>query len=113
MAIKGEINLIENNIQDPNAQENFRRIKIFLRDTVLLKTGFFFRTFDVPAGFLTNFKYKHSLDFVPKDIFVSALSNNAGVIWHFETFDKTYVYLTVTAPTTIRAYFGSYKDDNT
>lgn len=112
MAIQGDINLIENNIEDPSAQENFRRIKTFLRDVPVMKAGFYFRTFAVPAGLLSNFKYKHNLDFVPKDILVSALSNNASVTWHFDTFDKTYVYLTVTAPTTIRAFFGSYKDDN-
>lgn len=112
MAQIGDINLIENNIEDKNAQENFRRIKTYLRDTVLLKSGFYFRTFDIPASGLVNFKYKHNLDFVPKDILVSAISNNATVTWHYDTFDRTFVYLTVSAPTTIRAFFGSYKDDN-
>lgn len=112
MAIQGDINLLENNIQDPNAQENFRRIKIYIRDAPLLKTAFYFRTIDVPAGFTTNFKFRHNLDFVPKDILLSATTNDATVTWHFEKFDKAYIVLSTSAPTTIRAFLGAYKDDN-
>lgn len=108
----GEINLLENQIQDPNAQENFRRIKGFLRDESLLKTGFFFRTFSIPASGLVDFRFAHNLTFIPKDVLVSSILNDATVTWHYEKFDRTYVYLTASAATTLRVFFGAYKDDN-
>ncbi len=112
MATLGEINLLENNIEDPNAQENFRRIKTFLRDTPIMKSGFFFRTFDIPAGLVTNFKFRHNLDFQPKDVIVTSITNNATVTWHYEQFTRNFIVLTVSAATTIRVLLGAYKDDN-
>lgn len=112
MATFGDINLIENQVKDPVAQENFKRIKIFLRDQVLLKSGFFFRTFTVPSTYLVDFPYKHNLDFIPKDLIVTSVTNGATLTWHYEAFNRDNIFLTASAPTTIRVLLGSYKDDN-
>jgi len=109
MASFGEINLLESNIDEPNVLENFKRIKTFLRDTVLLKTGFVFRTFTIPAGVMVS--YKHNLNFIPRDVILTSATNAAVVTWHYEKFDRDNIYLTVSAPTTIRAFLGLYKDD--
>lgn len=110
MASLGDIILLENTVQDPAAQENFRRIKVFLRDAAVLNAGFVYRTFEIPNT--SEYAYKHNLTFVPKDIITTAISNDASVVWHFNKFDKNYVYLTASAPAQIRVFFGAYKDDN-
>lgn len=112
MATYGEINLIENSIQDPAALENFKRIKVFLRDENVIKTGFVFRTFEVPAALISNFKFKHNLNFVPRDVIVSSILNDATITWHFNNFDKDYIYLSTSAATTLRVFLGTYKDNN-
>lgn len=110
MSGKGEIQLIENSIKDADVLENFRRIKVFLRENPILNCGFEFRSFNIPAGLVTNYKFKHNLKFIPRDIFYS-LSNDATAIWHYANFDRDFVYLTVSAACRVRAFFGAYKDD--
>lgn len=112
MAIQGDIHLFENTIEDPYVLENFKRLKIFLRDNALFKFGFIYKTFEIPAGLTTNFKFKHNLNFVPKDLITTAVSNNAVLTWHFDTFDKDFVYLDASAPCSVRVLLGSYKDES-
>ena len=111
MANLGQIYLLQNTVKESDVIENFRRIQNFFHDSPFLNCGFVFRTFEIPAGLLTNFAFKHNLRFIPKDIVVSAISNNATVTWHYDNFDRDFVYLTVSAPCKIRAFLGTYKDD--
>ena len=112
MAIYGEIHLFENDIKDPYVQENFKRIKIFLRDTPLFKAGFVFKDFSVPVASPTVFSYKHNLVFIPKDVILLSATNDAVITWHYDSFDKTNIYLTASVPCEVRAFFGLYKDES-
>ena len=112
MSNLGDLVLLQNTVKESDVVENFRRLQLFLRQSPLLNCGFVFKTFEIPTGLIANFAFKHNLRFIPKDIVVSAVSNNATVTWHYANFDRDFVYLTVSAPCTIRAFFGTYKDEN-
>lgn len=105
------VDLLENRVEDPNARENFSRIKIFLRDKPILKAGFVFKEIQADTAGV-YLKFKHNLKFIPKDVLMTSVIPSASVVnWAYESFDDTFVTFSVTvAPCTIRAFFGTYQD---
>lgn len=103
------VKLIENTIQDQAALENFKRIKIFLRDLPIIKAGFVFREIVVNSPG-SNLKFKHNLKFVPKDIIMTSVTGSFPVTWVYDAFDADFVVYSVASPCTIRVFIGTYGD---
>ena len=103
------IKLLVNEIQDPYSRENFRRLGNEFRDQTILRGKFkFFEIVFTIA--VTNFKYKHNLDFTPKDILQTSLKGPGTLTWNYDLFDKTHLNITTTGACTVRAYIGHFTE---
>lgn len=99
-----------NDVQDPKAQENFRRLQEFLREFPLFKGAFQFRVFELAGtSYPQKVTYMHRLGFMPKDLLVTSIIGGA-VTWHYDEFTATNVVATITAPATVRAFVGAYAE---
>jgi len=111
VSIDNTLKIIELGITDPLAQENFKRLKILLRETPFIKMNPFFFAINI-TGTVTNFKFKHNLGFVPKDVVLLAVSGGFSVTFHYDLFDKDFIVLSTTGGCTIRCILGAYKDES-
>lgn len=58
---------------------------------------------------VTNYGYKHSLNFTPSDVIQTSViwtSTVGTVTWNYTSFTSTDINITVTQPCTIRAFIG-------
>ena len=103
------IKLILKDIFDPYILENFVRLQSFIFGEVILMAGFkFFEvSFDTSV---TNFKFKHNLGFLPKDIIVTSVTNGATIVFNYELITKDFLDITTSGATTIRFLVGSMKN---
>lgn len=102
------INLLVKETFDPIDRENMKRIQNeFTSVQVILKGQwkFFEITF---TGAVTNFKQKHLLDFVPKDIIQTSKTGAGSLTWNYTLFDRTNLDITTTGACIVRAFVGSY-----
>ena len=90
------INLIFKDILDAYIIENFRRIQDFLNSQVFL---------------MGDFKFKHNLDFIPKDIIQTAKTGTATVTFNYDRFDENYIDITTSGAVTVRFLAGSMRND--
>lgn len=104
-----KLTLLLKEISDQYIQENFIRIVDFFKRQRLLD-GEFTHFEIVFTGAVTNFKFKHNLGFVPKDI-IQTSSIGAGVLtWNYDKFDAQFLDITTTGVVTVRAFVGSYQE---
>lgn len=57
---------------------------------------------------VANFKYPHSLGFVPKDYIQTSCTEGVDVTWHISHFTRTHVEITTNGACVVRAFIGSY-----
>lgn len=94
-------------IEDKEVRENFFRLKKAIIKEPFLKGNWGFFEIAIPMA-VTNFKYKHSLGFQPKDI-IQTSSIGAGVLqFNYSLFDATSLDITTTGPVTVRAFVGRF-----
>jgi hypothetical protein len=93
-------------IADEYARENFR----MLRDYMLLESPFQgFQHFEITlTAAVTNFRYRHSLGFQPKDIIQTSLTGTGVATWNYNLFNDTYLDLTTTGACTVRLFAGTF-----
>lgn len=103
------INLLVNEIGDPYSRENFKRLLAEFREQSLLKGKFKFFEITID-GPVTNFKYKHSLGFLPKDILQTSLKGIGTITWNYTKFDKNFLDITTSGSCIVRAFIGSYTE---
>lgn len=102
------IKLLVKEIEDERSRENFKRLQKELTvDQVILKGQwkFFEIVFD---GAVTNFKVKHLLNFVPKDVIQTSLIGAGALTWNYTLFDRVNLDITTTGACTVRAFVGAY-----
>lgn len=104
------ISLIFKNIEDPYILENFQRLSNFLNSDVMLMGNFKFYTLTF-TGAVTNYRFKHNLDFVPKDLILTSITGSATVTINYDLFTKDYIDITTSGGTTIRFLVGSMRND--
>jgi hypothetical protein len=101
--------LLTAEVQDPYAQENFKRLNALLESAAILKGEFRFFELTFNAA-VTNQVFKHRLGFLPKDIIQTAVTEGVTVTWHYASFTATDVVLTTSGACTIRVYIGRYEE---
>ncbi len=102
------INLLVKETLDPIDRENMRRIQNEFTSVQIILKGqwkFFELTF---TGAVTNFKQKHLLMFVPKDVIQTSITGVGAVTWNYSLFDRTNLDITTTGACVIRAFVGAY-----
>lgn len=93
-------------------RKNFEYVRDFINSFSLYQGRFKFFTIAVPAA-ATQFKFKHNLGFRPTDVLQTSLisPNDGTLVWNYNLFDDTYVYLTTTEALTVRAFIGAYIEE--
>lgn len=104
------IKLLVLEIEDAKLQENFRRLQNFLNGETPILQGewkFFEQVF---LGAVTNFKLRHGLGFVPKDIIQTSKIGAGNVTFDYANFTKDHIILTTTGPCSFRFFAGRYEE---
>lgn len=101
--------LYRKEIEDRYAQDNFTRLQDYFKESPVEKMGFKFFEIEF-TGAVTNFRYPHNLGFVPKDVITTYFSNAATVTWNYDLFDSTYLDITTSGATTVRALVGRHEE---
>lgn len=97
----------------PAVRENFRRIADLFRDDPLLKSEFVFLTATLSAPtYPATVNLRHRLSFVPKDVIMTSLVGGT-LTWIYENFNADYLYATISAETTFRAFVGTHAEGRT
>lgn len=103
------MNLQIEKVEDPIARENFQRLQDdSLKDALPKGQWKFFEIVFTKA--VTNFKYPHSLGFMPKDIIQTSLKGAGSLTWNYNLFDSTNLNITTSGACTVRAFVGSYSE---
>jgi len=104
-----ELELILREIEDKWTRENFQRILRYLQDQVILdgEWQLYEVRFDAPVS---NFKFKHNLNFVPQDIILLQVIGNRNVEFNYDQFDRSDIDITAEGPVYIRFLAGRYPD---
>lgn len=99
--------LLTTEIEDPNVQENFKRIERAFEDQKILKGSwqFFDLSFDQAV---TKKPFAHNFKFIPKDVIQTYISGT--VTWEYDSFDRNSIYVTTTGPAKVRAFIGLYNE---
>jgi hypothetical protein len=100
--------LFKKEIGDQFAQENFKRLGDYAENNPLFRCRFEFLTIEIP-GAVTNFKFPHQLDFLPKDIIIMHNYNNVSVTFNYSKFDLKNLDITASEKTTLRCLVGRFE----
>lgn len=58
----------------------------------------------------TEYRHRHGLPFVPKDVIQTSLTGAGSVTWLYTSFTKDFVYITASGPCKVRAFIGRYSE---
>ena len=102
--------LMTNEILDQYVRKNFERVKEFIDKESPLKG---FRAYEISfTETKANYKFKHVLGFLPKDVLLSSQIGTGVIVFNYSSFTETEIDLTITGtvsttvPTTIRFLLG-------
>ena len=107
------IKLLVKEVGDDLMRENLRRIqREFTEEQIILRGQWKFFEISI-EGAVTNFKYPHKFNFVPKDIIqLSATGPGRFTIeWNYEEFDGTNLDITTGDSCVVRAFIGRYAEE--
>lgn len=99
-------------IQDLPTRDIIQKITDFLNANVLMDGTFRFAEIEF-LGAVTDYKFKHNMKFVPKDIVLVSKDTENWVIFSLNELDTENIYITATGPAKVRFYMGSYGPINT
>lgn len=104
-----KLNFFKSEIVDKFVRENFQKLESYFIAEPFSKGNFKFLEI-VLAKAASNKAVAHNLTYAPKDvILLSVLSpDTATVTWHYDLFDRQFIYITTSAACTVRAYIGRY-----
>lgn len=102
-----ELNL--QGIQDSVVRENFRRVKEEVESFPFLKGNWRFIDLEF-KGPVVNYKFRHGFNFIPLDVIPTSTRGVGTVTWHFDSFSRDHIVLSVTNACRVRAFVGSYSE---
>lgn len=104
---KPKLNLIS--AEDKIVLENFRRMeKVWTNEPILRGEWKFVEI--AFAGAVTNFKFKHYLKFIPKDVIQTSLVGAGALTWNYSLFDRENLDITTSGACTVRAFVGRVEE---
>lgn len=104
---KQELDLVIDAIEDPEAQENWDRTRQFIAEDLFTKFDGTVYELEL-ASAVTNFKFRHSLGFVPKDVWTTSRIGAGTETFNYALFDREEIDITTTAAVTLRFVAGSF-----
>ncbi len=100
------LKLFLNEVPEDYARENFRRISESINNDLISSANWRFIELLV-EGVTTNFKFKHNLKFIPKDVIITSMIGGVAT-FNYSLFDETNIDLNTTATTTVRFLLGRF-----
>lgn len=94
-------------ITDLFIRKNFEKIADAINKNVLLSGQWRFVEITF-TGAATNFRYKHNLNFAPKDVIQTSLIGAGTITWNYDRFNSDYLDITTSGALTVRAFVGRY-----
>lgn len=92
-----------------NIRENFRQLKILLKENPFLSGEFRHYEMVLPQA-VTNAKFAHNFNFIPRDIIQTFLTEGVTLTWKYDHFDRTNLQFTASAACTVRFLAGRYEN---
>ena len=93
-------------MKDPIIRRSFELLDTFLNSQTVLKGQW--SLVEISFDKLeTNFKYKHSLPFIPRDVIQISILGTGVVTWNYDKFDSENLDISTTGKCTVRALIGS------
>lgn len=102
------VDLIFQEITDPNVRENFKRLADFLTQNTPLRNFKFFEV-DIPRA-QDNLPVAHGLAYVPLDTVVLSAIGNQKFYFLNQFFDAQNLYITASGPVRLRFLAGRFTD---
>lgn len=106
-----DIDLILKDITDKHSRENFTRLSRYLSTQTILNGEWEFYQIEVP-GAVTDYKFKHNLKFIPKDIIVLSIDGHKNIDFRYDLFTHQHLVFSTGGAVCIRLLAGSYTKDN-
>lgn len=88
-------------------QQNFEDLRGFILEQPLLNGEFRHCEITLDKA-VTDYKFQHRLNFIPKDVIQTFLTEGVTLTWAYDHFDRTNIQLTTSAPCTVRFLVGRY-----
>jgi hypothetical protein len=101
--------LLTAEIEDPNVQENFKRIERAFEDQKMLKGSWQFFDLSFDQAIIKK-PFAHNFKFIPKDVIQTYISGTGIVTWEYDSFDRNSIYVTTSGPVKVRAFVGLYNE---
>jgi hypothetical protein len=101
------IRLFYESIVDPLVKETFKRVSDFINAQDVLKANFKFREYEF-MGAVANLTIPHGFGVMPRDAFVTSVTNDETVTFHYSEFDNTNISVTATGACTARYFVGTF-----
>lgn len=93
-------------IEDTGIRENFSNILEEFKKTI---HRFDFQFFEVVfTAAVTNYKFKHNMRFVPKDVIQTSVIGAGAVTFNYANFDSNFIDITTTGACTVRFIAGNF-----
>lgn len=105
------IRLLYENVVDPLLRDILKKISDFLNSVDLLKADFKFYEYTFSAA-VTNLKIPHSLGKIPRDVIVTAVTDNMVVTWNYDEFTNSRLDVTTDKAGTVRYFIGTFVGGN-
>lgn len=101
-----KLQLLTQQVTDGTARENFQRLLDFFKIENHL---FGFKQFElVFTSAVTNYRYRHGLGYLPKDIVQTSLLGPGSLTWNYSLFNAEFLDITTTDACTVRVFVGAY-----
>lgn len=101
--------LVLDSVKDDASWECFAEIQREFNSRPILLGDWKFFQISV-TGAVTDYKFKHNLGFIPKDIIQTAVIGGP-ITWSYSKFDIDYVYLSTTGSCTFRGFIGLFREN--
>jgi hypothetical protein len=107
------LKLLQNEVTDISARENFKRIESYLRDLPLLRGQFEFFNFILAApSYPATVAFRHNLGFVPKDVITTSVIGGT-VTWDYRSATKDTISASISALADVRCFIGTHSEGRT
>lgn len=98
-------------VEDDVVRENFRKLKDYLYNFPILRGQFVHMEQSLAASsYPATVRIQHGLGFKPKDIIQTSLIGTGTLDWEYDLSTEVYIYATISAAVTVRAFVGSYQE---
>lgn len=103
------IRLFLKEVADTYIRSNFERLQTEFRTFPIYQGKFKFMEIELTEA-VANFRIRHNLGFLPKDVIQTSLVGAGSLTWNYTLFTKEELDLTTSGACKVRLFVGSYEE---